>query len=95
MQHRSGQGRHRGKAQKSRSWIVDGTVNEIVKARTNRDPDFRKALLRDYINAMVRYEASVEKVNSPSKSLMRMFGPGRNPHARSLFPIIAYIRRRE
>lgn len=87
---------------------------ETIKARADRDSEFRKALvgeaiecllsndletgkalLRDYINATVGFEALAEEVNIPSKSLMRMFGPKGNPHARSLFPILAHIRQRE
>ncbi|RAU22199.1 transcriptional regulator [Paramagnetospirillum kuznetsovii] len=85
-----------------------------IKARAERDPEFRKALveeaseclldndldsakaiLRDYINATMGFEGLAEAVGTPSKSLMRMFGPRGNPQAKSILPVIAYIRRRE
>ena len=85
-----------------------------VRARVERDPAFRQALLqeavqallegdaasgrmvlRDYINATIGFEALAELTHTPAKSLMRMFGPKGNPQARSLFPVIAHIRRRE
>jgi len=87
---------------------------ETIKARADRDPEFRqalaaeaiecflsndvetgKALLRNYINATIGFDALAEALQIPAKSLMRMFGPKGNPQARSLFPVIAHIRRRE
>jgi hypothetical protein len=51
--------------------------------------------VRNYINATVGFEALSEQLKTPAKSLMRMFGPKGNPQARSLFPVIAHIRKRE
>ncbi len=87
---------------------------DTIKARAERDPEFRKALveeaseclldndlatakaiLRDYINATMGFEGLAEAVGTPPKSLMRMFGPRGNPQAKSILPVIAYIRRRE
>ena len=59
------------------------------------DLDTGKAVLRDYINATVGFaELSVITEKSP-KSLMRMFSPKGNPHARNLFQIIGYLQERE
>jgi len=87
---------------------------ETIKARADRDPEFRKALVeeacecllnndfetakaivRDYINATIGFDALADAVGTPEKSLMRMFGPRGNPQAKSLLPVIAYIRERE
>lgn len=87
---------------------------ETVKARADRDPEFRQALakealecllngdvevgqalLRNYVNATVGFEALSDAVHIPSKSLMRMLGPKGNPEAKSLFPVITFVRERE
>ena len=70
-------------------------VNEAVEALLADDFDTAKAILRDYINATVGFDALAVEVGTPPKSLMRMFGPRGNPQARSLLPVIAHIRRRE
>jgi len=83
---------------------------ETVKARAEKDPAFRaalltqavelmlegdvdtgKAVLRDYINATVGFEALADDVGKPSKSLMRMFGPKGNPSASNLFAVISRL----
>ncbi|EME70768.1 hypothetical protein H261_06911 [Paramagnetospirillum caucaseum] len=87
---------------------------DTVKARAERDPEFRKALvaeaqecllnndfatakaiLRDYINATIGFEGLAQAVGTPSKSLIRMLGPRGNPQAKSILPVIAFIRQRE
>ena len=87
---------------------------ETVKARAQREPAFREALLkegvecllpgdvdagkivlRDYINATIGFEELGSLTNKQPKSLMRMFGPSGNPHARNLFEVISCIQRHE
>jgi DNA-binding phage protein len=87
---------------------------QTVKARVQRDPAFRrellregvasllagdvetgKAVLRDYINATVGFQALAAATEHSSKSLMRMFGPSGNPHARNLLEIVAYLQKKE
>jgi len=87
---------------------------ETIRARVERDPKFRKELLRegveamlagdvataktilrDYINATVGFTDLAEATRIPSKSLMRMLGPGGNPRADNLFAIISFLQRRE
>jgi hypothetical protein len=68
---------------------------EAIECFLNNDVETGKALIRDYINATLGFEALAEALDTPAKSLMRMFGPKGNPQARSLFPVIAHIRRRE
>lgn len=87
---------------------------ETVKARAQRDPAFRvallresaesllagdvetgKALLRDYINATVGFEALAKATETPAKSLMRMLGPRGNPQSKSLFAITEHLQSKE
>ena len=85
-----------------------------VKARAEREPAFRralllegmecmllgdldtgKALLRDYINATMGFEALGDMVGTPPKSLMRMFGPKGNPRADNLMGVLATLQQQE
>jgi DNA-binding phage protein len=87
---------------------------ETVRARMNRSPAFRKAvlqeaidclladdvntgkaLLREYINGTIGFEALSKRTEIPSKSLMRMFGPNGNPQAKNLFAVIGCFQRAE
>ena len=83
---------------------------ETVKARADRDDEFRKALfkealncllcnevdvgramLKDFINATIGFQALADAVQQDSKSLLRMFGPKGNPTTNKLFPVIHYL----
>ena len=57
--------------------------------------DTGRAVLRDYINATIGFEALGRLTGKPPKSLMRMFGPGGNPQARNLFEVIKHLQQRE
>jgi DNA-binding phage protein len=86
------------------------SFKETVKARVETDAEFRDALLRegidallagdvdtgkiiirDYINATIGFDKLAEETGTPSKSLMRMFGPAGNPNARNLFAVISTL----
>lgn len=54
-----------------------------------------KVILRDYINATVGFSELADATQIPSKSLMRMFGPGGNPRAKNLFEIVNFLQQRE
>ena len=88
------------------------SFKETVRARVERDPAFRaallteaveqmlagdvdsgKAVLRDYINATVGFERLARETGTPSKSLMRMFGPKGNPRASNLFAVISRLQK--
>jgi len=88
------------------------SFKETVRARVERDPAFRaallieaveqmlagdmdtgKAVLRDYINATVGFEKLARATGTPSKSLMRMFGPRGNPRASNLFAVIRQLQK--
>src|SRR5262249_35869338 len=85
---------------------------ETVKARADRDPAFRqallteaaeqllsgdletgKAVLRDYINATIGFEALAKATGTPPKSLMRMLGPRGNPRASNLLAVLGKLQR--
>ena len=57
----------------------------------NWDVDTGKAVLRDYINATIGFDALGTATDISPKNLMRMFGPKKNPQARNLFEIIAHL----
>ncbi len=59
------------------------------------DVDTGKAILRDYINATIGFDALGTVTAKSPKSLMRMFGPKGNPQARNIFEIIAYLQKKE
>ena len=57
--------------------------------------DTGKAILRDYINATIGFDALGTVTAKSPKSLMRMFGPKGNPQARNIFEIIAHLQKME
>ena len=69
----------------------EGLLKEGVDCLLAGDVDAGKIILRDYINATIGFEELSSLTNKPSKSLMRMFGPNGNPHARNLFDVISRI----
>ena len=73
----------------------EGLLKEGVECLLAGDIDTGKVVLRDYINATVGFEELGALTSKPPKSLMRMFGPAGNPHARNLFEIISQIQRHE
>ena len=68
---------------------------EGIECLLTGDVDTGKAVLRDYINATIGFEALGTATDRSPKSLMRMFGPKGNPQARTLFEIIAHLQQRE
>lgn len=68
-------------------------LREGVQCMLSGDVDTGKAILRDYINATMGFEALSQLTHKPSKSLMRMFGPKGNPQARNLFEVIGHLQR--
>jgi len=70
-----------------------GLLMEGVQALLGGDVETGKAVLRDYINATIGFDALGEATGTPPKSLMRMFGPQGNPQARNLFAVIRHLQR--
>jgi hypothetical protein len=70
-------------------------LREGVASLLAGDLDTGKSILRDYINATIGFEELSRVSKRPTKSLMRMFGPDRNPQARNLFEVIGHLQRAE
>lgn len=68
---------------------------EAMNAMFCGEVDAGKAVLRDYINATVGFEALAEEMEKPAKSLHRMFGPQENPTLKNLIKILNYLQRKE
>src|SRR3984893_8273723 len=66
-------------------------LTEAVEHRIAGEVEVCKAVLRDYINATVGFERLAKATGTPSKSLMRMFGPKGNPRANNLFGVIVML----
>jgi len=69
-------------------------LREGIDTMLSGDLDTGKAILRDYIKATVGFETLGAATDMPPKSLIRMFGPRGNPQARTLFGVIAHLRKR-
>jgi hypothetical protein len=68
-------------------------LREGVDAMLSGDVDTGKTILRDYIKATVGFEKLGEAIDTPPKSLIRMFGPRGNPQAKNLFSVIGYLQK--
>ena len=73
----------------------EGLLKEGIECLLSGDVDTGKMLLRDYVNATIGFEELGSLTNKPPKSLMRMFGPSGNPHARNLFEVISTMQQHE
>ncbi|WP_315771852.1 MULTISPECIES: transcriptional regulator [unclassified Bradyrhizobium] len=68
-------------------------LREGVDAMLSGDMETGKTILRDYIKATVGFEKLGEAIDTPPKSLIRMFGPQGNPQAKNLLSVIAYLQK--
>ena len=66
-------------------------LKEAVDTLLEGDVSAGKAILRDYINATIGFDALADATGSSSKSLMRMFGPSGNPQANNLFAVLSHL----
>ena len=73
----------------------EGLLKEGIECLLAGDVDAGKIVLGDYIDATIGFEELGSLTNKPPKSLMRMFGPTGNPHARNLFTVISRIQQHE
>jgi DNA-binding phage protein len=71
----------------------EALLTEAVEQLIAGEVEVGKAILRDYINATMGFEKLAKATGTPSKSLMRMFGPKGNPRANNLFAVIAKLQR--
>ena len=74
--------------------FAEALLREGVNAMLSGDMDAGKTILRDYIKATVGFEKLGEAIDTPPKSLIRMFGPRGNPQAKNLFSVIGYLQER-
>jgi DNA-binding phage protein len=64
---------------------------EAVESLLAGDLVTGKALLRDYVNATLGFEALAEILGKDSKSIHRMLSPKGNPRAENIFAIIKVL----
>jgi DNA-binding phage protein len=70
-------------------------LREAVDCLLSGEVDVGKSMLRDFIKATCGYAALARATDIPVKSLIRMFGPSGNPHARNLFLVMACLQKTE
>ena len=68
---------------------------EAIEALLSGDMGAGKAVLCDYINATIGFEALAVATGINTKSLMRMLGPSGNPQAANLFAVLEYLQKAE
>lgn len=73
----------------------EGILKEGIECLLSGDIEMGKALLRDYINATVGFEALERETGKGAKSLMRMLSDKGNPTANNLFQIISILQKKE
>lgn len=66
---------------------------EGVEVLLSGDLDTGKAVLRDYVDATIGFDRLAKATGTPSKSLMRMLGPGGTPTAGKVFTIVGELQR--
>ena len=70
-------------------------MREAVESYLNGDLETGKAVLRDYVNATVGFQALEAQTDIPAKSLMRMLGPKGSPSAANLSSILTALQKTE
>jgi len=68
---------------------------EAIEALLAGDMASGKAVLRDYINATLGFDALADATGINAKSLMRMLGPSGNPQAANLFAVLEHLQKME
>ena len=71
----------------------EALIQEAIEAMLGGDVETGKTILGDYIKATQGFEKLGRAIGTPSKSLIRMFGPRGNPQARNLFGVIGYLQK--
>jgi DNA-binding phage protein len=71
----------------------EALLRESVETMLAGDMETGKAVLRDYIKATIGFTALSEAIGTPSKSLIRMFGPAGNPNADNLFKVLGHLQK--
>jgi hypothetical protein len=60
-------------------------------AKDSHEIWWKKAMLRDYINATITFEGLATELGKPSKSVHCMLGPKGNPRAENILEIIRLL----
>jgi DNA-binding phage protein len=68
-------------------------LSQGVETLLAGDVDTAKALIRNYINATLGFEALARRTGKPPKSLMRMFSVRGNPSVRNLSAVLQQLQR--
>lgn len=69
-------------------------LEEAVQCLLDGDISGGRSVMRDFVNATIGFDALAEATGTPSKSLMRMFGPQGNPTAANLFAVLETLQER-
>ncbi len=72
-----------------------GLLQEAVELMLSGDVRTGQKIIRHYINATVGFQQLAERIHTPEKSLMRMFGPKGNPSSLNMFGVIAELAKAE
>jgi DNA-binding phage protein len=72
----------------------EALLRESIETMLAGDVEAGKSVLRDYIKATIGFTALAESIGTPSKSLIRMFGPNGNPTAHNLFKVVSHLQKR-
>ena len=70
-------------------------LREAVETYLNGDLETGKAVLRDYVNATLGFQALEAQTEIPAKSLMRMLGPKGSPSAANFASILTALQQTE
>jgi DNA-binding phage protein len=84
----------RARARRDRAFRKE-LLREGVECMLSGDIHTGRTVLRDYINATLGFAELAEATHIPSKSLMRMLGPGGNPRTANFFEIVAFLQQYE
>lgn len=68
----------------------EAILTEAVDSFLSGDMEVGKAMLRDYINATIGFEALSQQIGKSSKSLHLMIGPAGNPKTNNFFEILRF-----
>lgn len=73
----------------------EGMLRESIESMLTGDLKTGKALLRDYIKAVIGFKKLAGITKKDPKSLMRMLSPAGNPTASNLFEVICALEHKE
>lgn len=82
------------RAKRDRAFRV-ALLTEALDGLLAGDVATGKAILRDYVNATVGFEALAKTTGTPAKSLHRMLGRAGNPRLEHFAAIVAALAERE